>query len=923
MKKPLDFTKEQLKAIEHDTGGLQLIACAGAGKTEVVSRRIARLIQKGVKPSEIVAFTFTEKAADEMKTRIRNILDAECPERADFGDMYIGTIHSFCFFMLKELEPRYKSFDVMDEAQRVALVSQPDNYYNKLKLVAFEHRDGIRKYTVINRFLGSIDIIRDERIDPDKLTDKTFAEAYTHYIDLLDHRRYLDFAEMIARLVNLLENKEVAHRLHEKIKHLVVDEYQDVNKIQEALVEIISKGCKSVCVVGDDDQCVYQWRGSDPNYIINFEKRYFKRFHIEKIPIETNFRSTQAIVHTASQFISRNKMRLSKTMKTPEKPVRIYEKGDIIHQHFKDEAEEFEFICDTIKKIEGAHFVDKKGVQFSLSLFDIAILVRTNEDAAKIIPYLERYNIDFVLGGGKYIFESPEVQLARGCMVYLFSADEDQQITPESLLEEYTSVFPKSTFKLANPKRFIEKMKRIKKEVEEITEKGDKDYLQNGLQIFYHAILNALGIEDFPFPQSYYYNLAVLSQAISDYESVWIRLRAKEVKYFFGFLSAFAQSHYTETMHSDPSLIKAVKIMTVHKAKGLEFPVVFLPGLVTKRAPNPPVTYVDKDLYDEARYIGNIEDERRVFYTAMTRSEKYLFMTGAKIREGRKKEYDPHAFIGEIEREYVTNTLPTFRKVSTLSPRATNGYIYPLSFSEINIYNRCPYDFRLRHIFGYNAGVPVTFGYGTNVHNILNVIHKKYKKSPPTEEEIDHIFDNMFHMRYATSAIAENMKKAGRRIVKNYVKKHGEKFQEILETEKQFEFVLGEALISGQIDLIKRFDETKSISDIEIIDFKTEKNKSYSLDYETQLRLYSIACIQSLGLNPKKAAVHHLDTGDKDYVMITPEKLAETKNHVADRVDRIFVRKDFPPNRGRQCTECDYEKICHLKGYCWNWKFNE
>ena len=918
----IKFTPEQIKAINHNKGGLQLIACAGAGKTEVICQRITKLIKNGASPSEIVAFTFTEKAADEMKTRIRQILDRECPDRADFGEMYIGTIHSFCFSKLKDIEPEYKAYDVLDEAQRVAFVSKPKVFYS-IGLGGFQISENGKKYKAINKFLHSVDIMRSEDIDPDNLTDENFAYAFKEYIKLLDENRYLDFGEMIFRFVKVLQkDKDALKRLHEQINHLVVDEYQDVNLIQEKLIELITAGCKSVCVVGDDDQCVYQWRGSDPKYIINFEKKYFtKHFEVQMIPLETNFRSTEAIIYTARDFIRKNTTRIPKEMKKKVK-ARPYEKGDIVYKHFETQDDEFEFICKTIKQIIGTRFIDKYGKPFSISELDIAVLVRTNEEARRLISHLENHNIEFILGGGQHIFERPEVILATECIAYIFGCNGfNGNITDKMLIKLYEDVFQKKKFPKADSKKFIKKIEDIKKAVNKIKEKGTKDYLPDGLQIFYHAILNAMGSEDFEFPPSFNYNLAMLSQAISDYEGVWRRLRALEVKYFFGFLQTYARGHYTESSHNDPALINAVKVMTIHKSKGLEFPVVFLPGFVSRRKGPKPQTYIDDDLYPVERYHGTIEDERRVYYTAFTRSEKYLFITSHRKRKGRKTDCKPHEFMTELNKKYITDKLPKFKKDKTLAPRAIGQAIYPTSFSELSIYNRCPQDFNFRHVFGYNAGVPVTFGYGTNIHNILNVIHKKYKKKPPSEKEIEKIFENMFYMRYATDAIAENMRKAGMRIVKNYVKKHGEAFKEILQTEKEFEFVLRNALISGQIDLIKKLDNHGNIKGIEIVDFKTEKNETYSLDYKTQLRLYAIACLKTLGLNPKKAFVHHLDNDKRDPVDISKKNLDETKKFVSKTVDHI-LKKKFPPKASKKnCIGCDYEKICPMKKYKWKYQF--
>lgn len=929
MEDRFEFTEEQKKAIEHEKGHLRIIACAGSGKTEVISQRIARLIQKGVRPKNIVAFTFTEKAADELKSRIRKILDEKCPERADFGDMYVGTIHSFCFYMLKELEPKYKSYDVLDEAKRVAYIAKYMNFKRmNLFPLLYSQKTGkkINYYTAIDRFIYSADIMMMEDVDPNKLTGERFKYSYLEYRKMLEEDKYLDFSSMIHTLVHLLRNnKKTLQKFNDKIKHLVLDEYQDVNKLQEALVELISLGAESVCVVGDDDQCIYQWRGSHVDNIIGFKDRY-QKYGVVDVPLDINFRSTEAIVCAAENFIKKNKKRLTiKEMKHSPKLQRIYEEGDIIHKHFKTEDEEFGFIVSRVEELLGADFLDKRNKPFSLSLGDFAVLVRTNADAGRIIPYFERKGIDCIAYSGNSVFDRNEVILAMNCIGYVFNCKAYSGELPpllNVLKVEFRNLFDKKKFPEADENEFVEKLQKIKEEIDKIREKSPKDYLgELGLQAVYHKIVNAFGAEKFYFGEVFNYNLAVLSTAISDYESVWIRLRAEEVKGFFYFVYAYGQSHYVEVQHSDASLVNAVKVLTVHKAKGLEFPVVFVPGLVEKRPQNPVDSFVDYKLYDIERYNGTIEDERRIFYTAITRSEKYLFLTGSVKRDIAQKSYEPHKFIGELDKKFVSDKLALRRLKSGHLPKINTGGIYPTSFSELTTYDRCPHDFRLRHVFGYNAGVPAAFGYGTNIHNILNVIHTNYidEKRIPSDQEIDYFFEQLFKLRYATEKISDNMKKAGKEIVKNYVKLHKDEFKYILETEKNFEFVIDEAIIGGQIDLLKKVDETGDVTEVEIIDFKTEKDKEdriYELDHIKQLRFYAIACLKSLGLNPKKACVHHLDKGQnkKEYVDISPKHLEQTKEEISGDV-RDILEKNFPPKQSKICKNCDYRYICPYKNF--------
>lgn len=182
----LQLTEEQENAVKHLSGNLQIIACAGSGKTEVVSRRIANLITNGAPPESIVTFTFTEKAAEELKSRIREILDVACPDRSDIGDMHVGTIHSFCFEMLKELEPRYRGFDVLDDPRRFAFLSMPRRWYNS-HLRTLKERG---KFSTLSNFFKSCDIVRMEDINLEDISDDDFIESYRRYEEFLEARMF-------------------------------------------------------------------------------------------------------------------------------------------------------------------------------------------------------------------------------------------------------------------------------------------------------------------------------------------------------------------------------------------------------------------------------------------------------------------------------------------------------------------------------------------------------------------------------------------------------------------------------------------------------------------------------------------------------------------------------------------------------------
>lgn len=913
------LTGEQEEAANCITGNLQIIACAGSGKTEVVSRRISNLIMDGAKPRSIVAFTFTEKAAEELKGRIREILDKVCPKKADIGDMYIGTIHGFCFEMLKELEPKYRSYDVLDDPKRVAFISMPHRYYGSHLRSLIR---GGRKYDTIRRFFMSCDIVKMENINTQDLSDEDFVIAYERYEHSLEEDRYLDFSSMIYRLVKLMETNETAKKeLNNRIDHLVVDEYQDINQLQESLIRLISEGCKTLCVVGDDDQCIYNWRGSTVYNIINFKKNYP---NVTRIPIANNFRSTKSVIECARNFIERNKTRLQKSMKPRSKPVNSSESGDLFYTHFDTEDEEYNFIIQRIRDLIGTDFYDKKGNPFSISLKDFAILTRTNKEATKAVQFLDEANIKSVVDIGGEVFSRPEVRLCLESLAYIFQVpyDYDNQVTKQELIRSYNNVF-RQNYQKADVEQFTNKLNELRHKASLVYAKGKFDYLSMGLQPYLHGILNAFGADRFAFDEVYSYNFALVSQAVADYETVWRRLRAKEVKYFFGFIKAYGVYAYSDTSHSDPTLINAVKVLTIHRAKGLEFPVVFIPGFIRQRKPNRENLFVDDHLYNRDKYDGDKEDDRRVYYTALTRPMKYLSITGSTRRTKKdgspyKITFDPHPFTTEIIGGGKFTDDPTLkRKKSGFPERKLSSKLFPTSFSNINCYRRCGFDYLLRNIYGYQAGVPPAFGYGARIHNILNIIYKNYIKTEqiPKEKEIENLFNNYFFLRYATKNMMENMKKGAEKVVKNYIRLSKDDFSKVLETEKRFELVQGEALITGIIDLLKKYDDKGNLKEVEVIDFKTEKEttETYTKDYELQLRLYVIACFESLGLEPKKAVIHHLDakkgTSKRTEVDISPPNLDKARGELNGAISNIIDR-NCNPVASCKTKDCDWCRIC-------------
>ena len=293
---------EAAEAVAHRGSHLQIIASAGSGKTEVVSQRVADLIVEGAPPESIVAFTFTEKAAGVLKERIRVRVKARVGAKATdkLGQLQVGTIHAYCYRLLQTYVPRFETYSLIDENQLVSLMAREGSERN-LNLKRFDRRPKPGLFRGIERFLQSVDVIENERLSPHGLPDGDFKETLGRYYAMLDRYRLLTFGLQIARAVEALEDPCVHTAVTGALQHLIVDEYQDVNPAQERLIQLLAKplGEADLVVVGDDDQAIYQWRGSNVRNIVRFDERYD---NVKQFRLLTNRRSRPGIIDLANSF---------------------------------------------------------------------------------------------------------------------------------------------------------------------------------------------------------------------------------------------------------------------------------------------------------------------------------------------------------------------------------------------------------------------------------------------------------------------------------------------------------------------------------------------------------------------------------------------------------------------------------------------
>ncbi len=896
-------------------GNLQIIACAGSGKTEFVSERIAYMIKKQVaKPDQIVAFTFTDKAAEELKFRVRSKIQELLGKQPDIGDMYIGTIHAFAFKILQDFIPRYRAYDMLDEVGRLAFLSSIkfdidfDHLYNSLnKRHTWNYfRHGNKQSWAYRTFIKDVDIFREEGLSDDAILSDSFRNAYSIYLQKLEEKRFLDFSSILRIAVDTLESQPaVRQKLQDQYSFFTVDEYQDVNPIQEQLIQLIS-GKKNVCVVGDDDQSIYQWRGADVQNIISFQQRYPK---VTIHQLDINRRSSDAIVKTADELIQLNDPgRLAKSIK--DKGLKS-EPGDLYKVLFHTQVEEIEWIVRKVQSLVGKEFLEG-GILRKLKYSDFAFLFRSiRHEAGPYIEALRAAEIPVIYAGTGGLFDTPEVASIIKMLAFISECDKDA-VYDDNFLQEIHDGLPDdfsiSFNKLRNGLLAIKDAVKAQKRV--------------SLQGLYANLLLLLELFNENFHDTeddvLLFNLGRLSQAISDYENSREYLTFNSIKDFIWFIRLHAENSYDSgNTNATANLIDAVQIMTLHGTKGLGFPVVFMPSHFRRnRDPEFGPTLLDITKFDSTRFLNFPVDERRIYYVGITRSKKFLFTTSAEYKIGGKKRASRSNFFNEIpEPHFITDEIPdpTERKPCNIDGISEEAR-FPTSYSELAYYLNCGYDYKMRFIYGFNPGIVPQLGFGKQVHNVINLMHKTFEDTGeiPTKAQIAQLIEEHFYLRYASDDMTERLKVGATKSLTKYVQMWEQDFSLCVKTERPFELEFDNALIAGSIDMIKREEGSETV--LEVIDFKTGKaDNDLMHKYELQVQLYTIAAQEALGINTQKALIHFIDTDKNERLAVQTQPAAldtarEEISFALQGITQANFRRDA--RQDKICKTCDWHKMC-------------
>lgn len=907
----MQLTESQQQAVTYDGRNLQLIACAGSGKTEVVAQRVAHLLTKQgddkLEPRNIVAFTFTEKAAAELKERIvSRAIEANGGEITGMADMYVGTIHGFCQELLQNEVPEYLKYEVLEPIRQGLYVNRKSRMTG---LTTSTKINGVslKRYTDTRNYLSALAVLREDDVNAEKLKTYSVFEGLDKYRQQTVADSYFDFSAMLENAVTELSNDTgLRTRVADRVKYVVVDEYQDVNPIQERLVRLLHDLGAGLCVVGDDDQTIYQWRGSSVGNILEFEKHYPD---VKQIRLEDNFRSSEGVIDTARRFVEKVSQRLPKAMKFAD--AQSYEPGDVVALSFDSPEEEARYIAETIKSLHGVAFDDGVGGR-GLSWSDIAVLLRSvKHNGTVVTEALKEANVPFIVSGLANLFETDEACAARE--IFYFIANE----TPDE--EKFRQSWEKA--QLGTAKSNLTKALRYMHQVHNDLYADDARPIPR-MQTMFLKFLELVELREENIPggrgQVVLFNLGKFSQIITDWESINYQSNPVEsLEGFAKFLYYEGSESYNEGAEdADYMVPDAVQVMTVHQAKGREWPAVFLPALLRNRFPSPTRSsdvwqIVPREAIENSeRYDGSIDDERRLFYVAMTRSKKFLHMIWAPI-EGKGNRYRRKSMFWDdvLGSRMVSRRKPdyTARRREPAKPRPTVSNV-EFSFSDLKYLFECGYQFKLRILYGFNSPIVPPFGFGRSLHNALAEVHQRSMQGDSIGlDDVSELVERHLLARYAPTQLRAQLANAAQEHISNYLRDNADKFHHIEFSEQTVNITLDDGVsIKGRIDLVRRTDTGETT----IVDLKSNERSQEEEVTEAQLHTYALGYKELTGRDADFVETYQLAERRAIPRAVDEDFIADVREQTQAAATALREMRLDPAPTAAKCRQCDFSSLC-------------
>lgn len=630
---------KQQEAVKHTDGPLLIMAGAGSGKTRVLTHRIAYLLdEKGVSPFSVLAITFTNKAAREMRDRVEKLVGPEAK------NMWVSTFHSMCVRILRRDIERIgysKQFTIFDSADQLTVIKNILKNKN-LDTKKFEPRTMLGMISQAKNELLTAKAFKKEAHD---YFTKVVADVYTDYEKILRKNQALDFDDLIMQTITLFQEvPDVLTFYQRKFQYIHVDEYQDTNHAQYMLVKLLAARFKNVCVVGDQDQSIYRWRGADIKNILSFEKDYPEA---KTILLEQNYRSTKPILDAANAVIEHNRNRIKKNLWTDN-----IEGQKIIYHQADTERYEAYYVADKISEAvrEGRY-----------NYRDYAVLYRTNAQSRAIEETLVKSNIPYQMVGGTRFYDRKEIKDVLAYLRLISNPDDDVSFSRivnepkrgigKTTLEKLQQYADLNDFSLMTAIREVDFIGLSKRATNQLLEFSEMVNNWHKKQAFLTAtdmvndVLEQTGYEEM-LESDHSIESQTRLENINEFKSVTQHFEAQsEDQSLISFLTDLALISDIDRLDDNENADNKVTLMTLHAAKGLEFPAVFLIGLEETVFPH------SRSMMDEEE----MDEERRLCYVGITRAEAELHLTHANMRTlyGRTNYNSRSRFIDEIPTELI------------------------------------------------------------------------------------------------------------------------------------------------------------------------------------------------------------------------------------------------------------------------------
>lgn len=981
-----DLNPEQKQAVTTTSGPLLIIAGAGTGKTAVIARRIAYIIEKKLaKPSEILALTFTDKAAGEMEERV----DVLVPY--GFIDTWISTFHAFGDRILRDnaldigLVPDFK---VLSRPQQILFFSQ-----NLFRFQLDYYRPLSNPTKFISAILSFFSRLKDENINPQEFLEHAkllsskakgeekieaskyleLASVYSQYEKYKDEAGLLDFGDQVTKTIELFKKRpKILQIYQQQFKFVLVDEYQDTNYAQNELVKLMASSHKNICVVGDDDQSIYKFRGAAISNILEFKKTYPKA---KQVVLIQNYRSTQAILDSAYRLIRHNDPnRLEVQNKIVKKLKSFKSKTGLPPQEiFADTlSEETDLVAAEIEKLMTTNRKTSKTSNQQLttnnySYRDFAILVRANSQAEYFLRALNMKSIPHKFVGSSGLYQQEEVSILIAYLTALtnyedslnlyrlLTSDIYQMSTEEAIkLTSYAKRKTRPLYYVLKNLRYFQKNNddlQVSKESKDIIEKAlanleegtNLSRKQNVGKVLYSFLQNsnylkrldsAGGIEN----QIKIQNIAKFFDKIKEFENV---AKVETVGQFIDYLESIRSAgDDPATVQFDPDL-DAVNVMTVHSAKGLEFPVVFLVNLTSDRFParnRGEVIEMPQNLIRETLPTGDwhMQEERRLFYTGATRARDLLYLSWSRDTGAtRAKKISPFVLeaLDKVKSDAQIAKLSPLEKIEKFAPTVqTTDWqtrqqvlfdvdVLKLTQGSMDDYLTCAFKYRYVHILRIPILRHHSIVYGSALH-IAVAAYLRSKKSGNilTLPQVLEVFENAWDSEgFLTVEHEEKRKNQGKLAIKSFHERESKVKELPTLIESKFDFSLSGVTIVGRFDRV----DIQPGSRVTIIDYKSSENIDQDraiaqAKESTQLAIYALYYFKRHKIIPEKLTLHFLETGTEGSYTPTEKDLEKTEKLILDTAEKI--RRDTKNNKfianpkyfGREpaCVYCAYNSIC-------------